>query len=578
MIKFIKDRKILWICIVAINLVLLKDLLIFNRIYIIGDEFGYWANASLFAGCDWKEVAKVNPYYSYGYSLLLAPLFMLKDSALMYKAAIVMNAVFLSLAAVFAYSIVHQLHKNFSAKTAAIMSMAVVLYPNNIFSASTTQCETLLILLYTIVFWCIYKYTVESKVKYLWAGLFTSCFMYMVHMRSLGVLIGTAICVVLSLAEKKEWKFVIGTILLVVLFVCLYNDIKELIVDVLYLNNTTTAVNDYSGQVNKVAAILSLKGIKNLLISVLGKFFYLGLSTCFLFYWMLIALIKKAAEFVVKIGHRENIEFRDYMISLFMILTIGSTFCITAIASLEPYRIDALFYGRYNEMIIIPVLIVGMIEMYQTSDRIKYMIPMIVGQFLLAIITYRVLEINETTNVYGNNMCVLAALAKKANGEYIYPYFTVNATIKVTVVAIVCVMLLSCYKNYKKAVMIGTMLTAVFWCYHGVLWQESAVMRFQRKTADVALTEMVQSRNSTEIQGYYSSNCDNIVKLSFDFLQYILPEYNVKLDSCDNIEEIEKNMDFVIQSNDQFLYNKIRKSKDYEILECSDNFYLIHKK
>ena len=66
-----------------------------NRIYIIGDEFGYWANASYMAGLDWGSVASVNSYYSFGYSILLVPLFLIKNTEIMYKAGICLNALIL---------------------------------------------------------------------------------------------------------------------------------------------------------------------------------------------------------------------------------------------------------------------------------------------------------------------------------------------------------------------------------------------------------------------------------------------------------------------------------------------------
>ena len=95
-----------WILVIGaiiIFAVLLKNLELFNRIYIIGDEFGYWANASLWAGKEWDSVASFNPYYSFGYSVALAPLFLIKNPELMYKVAILMNAVFMCFTFCLAY-------------------------------------------------------------------------------------------------------------------------------------------------------------------------------------------------------------------------------------------------------------------------------------------------------------------------------------------------------------------------------------------------------------------------------------------------------------------------------------------
>ena len=69
----------------------------FNTFYVLNDEFGYWASAAKFAGYDWSSAASTVNYYSYGYSLLLFPLFaVFKDPAMLYKAALVMNAAMMS--------------------------------------------------------------------------------------------------------------------------------------------------------------------------------------------------------------------------------------------------------------------------------------------------------------------------------------------------------------------------------------------------------------------------------------------------------------------------------------------------
>ncbi len=45
------------------------------------DEFGYWAPAAKMLGWDWSETTSLGSYYSFGYSLILAPiLYFVKDS------------------------------------------------------------------------------------------------------------------------------------------------------------------------------------------------------------------------------------------------------------------------------------------------------------------------------------------------------------------------------------------------------------------------------------------------------------------------------------------------------------------
>ena len=62
-----------------------------NGIHIINDEIGYWSNTANILGYSWKNVC--SQYYSYGYSLLLIPIFFITDNVgIMYKLAILENA------------------------------------------------------------------------------------------------------------------------------------------------------------------------------------------------------------------------------------------------------------------------------------------------------------------------------------------------------------------------------------------------------------------------------------------------------------------------------------------------------
>ena len=64
---------------------------------ILPDEFGYWSYAAAAAGYDWSGIVSLNSYYSYGYSAILLPVFMLfQDGLIAYRAAVAVNFVMLA--------------------------------------------------------------------------------------------------------------------------------------------------------------------------------------------------------------------------------------------------------------------------------------------------------------------------------------------------------------------------------------------------------------------------------------------------------------------------------------------------
>ena len=70
--------------------------------YFPADEFCYWSYAAGLAGYDWSDIASLGSYYSYGYSLILLPVFLIfKDGVIAYRAAMVVNIALLAVCFLF---------------------------------------------------------------------------------------------------------------------------------------------------------------------------------------------------------------------------------------------------------------------------------------------------------------------------------------------------------------------------------------------------------------------------------------------------------------------------------------------
>ena len=55
---------------------------------VMPDELGYWSAGAFFSGHLWTDVMPLSPYYSYGYGLILAPLFFLQSPVVMFLSLI----------------------------------------------------------------------------------------------------------------------------------------------------------------------------------------------------------------------------------------------------------------------------------------------------------------------------------------------------------------------------------------------------------------------------------------------------------------------------------------------------------
>ena len=63
------------------------------------DEFGYWFYAAKAAGYDWSNIVSLGSYYSFGYSLILTPVFLACSNAVTaYRTAVVINFILIGCA------------------------------------------------------------------------------------------------------------------------------------------------------------------------------------------------------------------------------------------------------------------------------------------------------------------------------------------------------------------------------------------------------------------------------------------------------------------------------------------------
>ena len=69
-------REVLFQCVLAVILFLVGTYRIEESTMpiLLDDEYGYWSNSAFFTGSNWSSITSKIAYYSYGYSLVLAPI------------------------------------------------------------------------------------------------------------------------------------------------------------------------------------------------------------------------------------------------------------------------------------------------------------------------------------------------------------------------------------------------------------------------------------------------------------------------------------------------------------------------
>lgn len=440
----------------------------YYSIAILDDEFGYWSSAAYFAGRDWSKAISLSAYYSYGYSLLLTPLFwILKNPVNMYRGAIVINVFMLCCNFIISYKLGKRLFKEFDKYIIMIICFSISMYPTFIVYSNTTWAETLL----TFICWLlIYNFTYLDKKEPLWRFAFVAFllfFSYMVHQRTIGMLIsGCLLMIIMKFTEKIDWKQIVTFFLCIAVMLFMHKIIKEIVINNVWLggNSPQTIKSDYAGQFGKIKSIFTFSGIIMTLEVMMGHIFYIGASTYLLCYFGFLELVSNIYS-SIKVTFRLNnyiIEKNEHSYSmLFLALSFSTSLIISIVFMNNPTRIDHFMYGRYIEILIGPIMLIGFVKVLDDAYNNKSNFIKLLSVFIVFIGASNTIDIIlnyiNTENTSFNKICVLGIINFFYNGEY-HPL--INMLVVLVIFYLFYLSLKIKYKgkliNYLSILFIGT--------------------------------------------------------------------------------------------------------------------------
>lgn len=319
------------------------------------DEFGYLAHGAEFVGYDWNEVSALHPYYSFGYSALLAILMKLfVDPVMLYRAAVTVNFLFLVLCFPILYRILGNLRVS-GVQKGAVCS-GTLLYSSFIAYGQTVLPEILLVFLFLAVILCAAEQFASPSWEKLAALTVLSSFLFLVHMRMVGVVLALWFVLVWKAVRKKKGRFSVAVSIFFLAAMTAAGLIyKQYYMGMVYggKNIRLAVINDFSGQVEKLAGLASFQGLSSLAASFCGKMFYLGSATGGLVYWGILFFVETLVQ-----KDREKRET-----ALFILLSALFHIGLVSVFTINSQRVDNLIYGRYNEPLLPVFLAVGFYRM-----------------------------------------------------------------------------------------------------------------------------------------------------------------------------------------------------------------------
>lgn len=415
------------------------------------DEFGYWASAAKVVGYDWTEAASLGSYYSFGYSAVLAPLLALfADGVEVYRAAVAVNMVLMCFGVLILGSIVKDLFPDMDNTLRAMAAGAAVLYPAWIFYMQMTLAEAFLTFLFVGAFKLFLVFIKKPGVGKGIALALLLVYMYCVHMRTIAIAIACFLTLALwGLSDpsvRKQMAAVLMAVAVAGLVVAVAK--RNVVLSVFSVADPEKlAVNDFASQAWKIREILSLGGVWILFKEILGKIFYLGITSFGIFYWAVGWCVKEAFALSGgrdrrkgnesggsrerktslpegageektrprKTGDREEKRRIRQWAALFLFLSVAGEVLVCSIYMHGSAQIDCLIYGRYNEFLMPVVIAVGIPAMLEGKGILKKTLILITGTGLMVPLILSVAEAEGMEGIRGYFVAGLAPLIKEEN-------------------------------------------------------------------------------------------------------------------------------------------------------------------
>lgn len=537
------------------------------------DEFGYWASAANALGWDWSETTSLGSYYSYGYSVLLIPLLILfENSVTAYRAAIVVNMLLMILAFFLLLKIKHNMQMEQSKQKDMLLCMAAIFYPSWIFYMQMTMVEALLMFLFVLI---VFLYTSILEKSNIIRNILLAvilAYLYMVHMRTIGVVIACVLVMIILAIVKPEYRKSTLVFLSVLLFLGIMGEIiKSNTIQNVYshADSSLVAVNDYSSKWWIFKELLTLSGIRDLLISLLGKVFYLGMASFGIFFWAFYWTMKKTYCLFCKIFRNNRTDNQEWLGFFLLLAMLGEVF-ICAIGMYRPGCADGLIYGRYSEFLVPVYMVIGIKQMEESKKMfLKTGIMAMVTGGCIPVLLW-VIDSKDLTVMRGYHAVGISYLLNESQNsmtEYLFKVW-IFATIIMLVICIV--IFLSKYIRNMEWILCCVVLIEMGLGMHAAdhYVYPSNTLNY----VDIVISDTILDNLREDETILYIYTCDNPF---VDFLQMQLREHSLHITSKDETVLLDQIMeaDYLIVDNDAETGNEY---KSYFEKQISSNRYTLY--
>ncbi|MGN0277927.1 MAG: hypothetical protein ACI4C4_01090 [Lachnospiraceae bacterium] len=541
-----------------------------DYIFVINDEFGYWLHAVSAVGYDWKDLIAETPYYSWGYSLWLVPIVaILPTPELWYKAAILLNVLFLIMSYFLCYKSGKKLFADIDEKVIALISLIVIIYPANIVYAQATWTESLLYSLVWLETYLLISLDEKFSAKKYVLAIIVLLYSYAVHNRSMGVVLAGIIALVLALVKhKKKLGYYLSLFLILLVGYKGIELVKAHQINLLWSNSKNSGINNVGLNVQTVTNYYSriFEQTKNLLISFAGKYFYLIIGSCLT---LPIAVVGMLKELIDNIRSRKL--WNNYQLSkIWIILVAGFMYGISVIQMNNwTARKDYVVYGRYMENGIGPILFLALIYCISLVKETRIGLGISLLSLLLGVWPVYLLVSNAAG--WFNTICspVIGAFYEAVSD------MRLTFIILVMISIVIFVIIFASTFPKRKKWMTGMALICIGLTFTSMGYHASQYAILKNRQPKDSVTVPLRSKISGELaeEKIYFVKNDGLdwTSLCPKYFQFLIPDRAIHVILQEEIEQVmEEDCIIMMNPRDEEAITILEDSEDAEVIDMSD--------
>ena len=540
------------VVVVTIILVTLYNIRDLVTITILNDEFGYWSNAALVANRPWETLAQHTPYYCFGYSILLIPLFYLfSDTSTMYHAAIVLNCIMLIGEYFIAYRIIRKTAPEICDVAKIAVPFSSVMLCTNMFYSQVAWSECFFSFVVWVLVYAIFKLEERVTCRWVFGASISLVLLFITHQRAIGLFIPFVVSIVFLFRKNRKRGLMIITALVVVIAAyCLQRFVSKF---QLYLigGQRVTNLNELVVNNDTVCVYLDMitSRFQSLLVSICGKLSVMLFST----FGLGLVLIVNWCHTGIRCLKKE-MEFPHYYVTeTFITLSLIIMLALQSVQMMEGDRTDIVVYTRYFDFIFGPIILFASPRLFKNRNAVLAPIGVflsVVGIFVINKFSWS--KSSETFNVPCSPFI--------GGIEYKFGGISCVMQIAVWVCVVFFILWYSTRKLGNRTFVVGICVCffCVNWCsaYYANDWLNKARYSFVQRTDDL-LSRVDDSYSDLPIV-YLCNTETDLHCADMKFLQFALNNKEVLVQ--DDEESLYTMEDYIL------IVNK-KDPNDYSFLE-----------